>query len=86
MKWEIVFNQDFNWKMIWRTSIDIPCSNKEKQFQWKIIHNAIFTEHRLQLMNFSDGLGHFCGLEIEDVRHLFCIISIFQGNKRCYPG
>ena len=79
IKWEIMFNQPFNWKMIWRTSLEIPCTNKEKQFQWKIIHNAIFTEHRLQLMNFSDGLCHFCRLETEDVRHLFALCPFSKG-------
>ena len=63
--------------MIWRASREVPCSNKEKQFHWKITHNAIFTEHRLQLMNFSNGLCNFCRAGIEDVRHLFssCPIS-----------
>ena len=77
IKWETLFDRDFNWKMIWRASREVPCSNKEKQFHWKITHNAIFTEHRLQLMNFSNGLCHFCRAGIEDVGHLFssCPIS-----------
>ena len=73
IKWETIFNRDFNWKLIWSASLEIPCSNKAKQFQWKIIHNTIFTEHKLQLMNFSDGLCHFCQDETEDVRHLFVL-------------
>ena len=66
--------------MVWRTSLEIR--NKEKQFQWKIIHNAIFTEHRLQLMNLSDGLCHFCRLETEDVRHLFALCSVSKEISR----
>ena len=63
-------------KLVWHSSLEIPCSNKERQFQWKIIHNAIFTEHKLQLMNFSNGLCHFCRNETEDVRHLFALCSV----------
>ena len=70
-KWDAVFNQTFNWKSIWESINETLCSNKEKQFQWKIIHNAIFTEHKLQLMNFSNGLCHFCKAHVEDIGHLF---------------
>ncbi|MCG8113316.1 MAG: zinc-binding domain-containing protein, partial [Candidatus Thiodiazotropha taylori] len=70
-KWEGIFNEHFEWQSIWESSIELPCSNKEKQFQWKIINNAIFTEHKLQLMNLSNGICHFCNEEIEDIKHLF---------------
>ena len=76
IKWETMFNRTFTWKLVWRSSLEIPCSNKERQFQWKIIHNAIFTEHKLQLMNFSNGFCHFCRNETEDVRHLFALCSV----------
>ena len=82
IKWNTIFNKDFDWKMVWRTSLEIPCSNKEKQFQWKIIHSAIFTEHRLQLMIFSDGFCHLCRLETEDVRHLFAFCSVLKEITR----
>ena len=71
VKWETQFNQDFEWQSIWRSSTETPCSNKEKQFQWKLINNAIFTEHKLQLMDLSDGVCHLCRFEIEDTKHLF---------------
>ena len=80
-----LFNQTFNWKSIWESSNEITYSNKEKQFQWKIIHNAIFTEYKFQLMNFSVVFCDFCKIEIEDIRHLFCtcpisleIVKVFQ--------
>ena len=76
IKWNTLLNKDFDWKMIWRTSLETPCSNKEKQFHWKLLHNAIFTEHRLQLMNFSDGVCHLCKIETEDVKHLFVLCSV----------
>ena len=65
IKWETMFSRTFNWKLVRRSSLEIPCSNKERQVQWKIIHNAIFTEHKLQLMNFSDGLCHFVGTKLK---------------------
>ena len=70
-KWEALFNRTFSWKSIWESFNNTLCSNKEKQFQWKIIHNAVFTEHKLQLMNLSNGLCNFCKSETEDIRHLF---------------
>ena len=81
-KWNTICNKDFDWKKVWRTSLELPCSNKEKQFQWNIIRNAIFTEHRLQLVNFSDGPCHFCRLETEDVRHLFALCTLSKEITR----
>ena len=54
-----------------------PCSNKEKQFLWKIIHNALFTESKLQLMGMLNGICHFCKTDSETLHHLFyqCRIS-----------
>ena len=60
VKWDTVFNRTFSWKQIWLLNLDVPISNKEKEFQWKIIHNAVYTEHKLLLMNMSeDGFCHF---------------------------
>ena len=70
-KWEAIYNQNFNWKLIWDSINRTLCSNREKQFQWKLVHNAIFTEHKLQLMNLSNGLCHFCKRDTEDIKHLF---------------
>ena len=70
-KWETAFDENFQWKQIWQTLLEIPVSNKEKQFQWKIIHNAIFTEHKLFLMNMSDGLCHLNACDVpQDSRSL----------------
>ena len=44
-KWNVLFNQNFNCKSIMESIYGILGSNKEKQFQWKMMHNAIFTEH-----------------------------------------
>lgn len=98
-KWESILNKQFEWQLIWRSSTELPCSNKEKQFQWKLVNNAIFTEHKLQLMNFSDGLCHFCKRETEDIKHLFAtcrtsqsVIDSFENtingilNSKSYPN
>ena len=46
-------------------------SNKENEFEWKVIHNAIFTVHKLFLMKMSDGLCYFCKENAENLTHLF---------------
>ena len=35
------------------------------------MHNAIFTEHKLFLMNMSNELCHFCKANTETLTHLF---------------
>ena len=58
---------------IWLSVLEITVSNNEKQFQhvqWKVIHNTIFTEHKLYLMNMSDGLWHFCKETTENLTHI----------------
>ena len=57
IKWNETFNTDLEWKNIWERSLYLPCSQKEKQFHWRIIHNALFTEHRLHQMEFVTSLN-----------------------------
>ena len=71
IKWETLFNEHFQWKQIWTSTLELPLSNTEKQFQWKVVHNAIFTEHKLFLMNMSNGLCHFCKVNTETLTHFF---------------
>ena len=78
LKWETYFNETFNWRKVWKLSLDFPCSNKEKQFHWKIIHNALFTESKLQLMGMSNGSCHFCKTDSETLQHLFYQCRITQ--------
>ena len=52
-------------------TLELPLSNTEKQFKWKVVHNVIFTEHKLFLMNMSNGLCHFCKANTETLTHLF---------------
>ena len=71
VKWETLFNQRFQWNQIWTSTLEIPLKNTKKEFQWKIIHLALFTEHKLFLMNMSNGLCHFCNVNMETITHLF---------------
>ena len=86
IKWETMLNTSFDWKFIWPLSKEIPCSNKEKQFQWKIIQNAIFSEHRLQLMNMCNGHCHLCKRDIEDIRHLFFLCPVSYEIVKMFEG
>ena len=76
-KWEAYFNETFNRTNIWKLSLDLPCSNKDKQFHWKVIHNALFTESRLQIMGMSNGICRLCKTDTETLFQLFfqCRIS-----------
>ena len=78
IKWNETFNTDLEWKNIWERSLYLPCSQKEKQFHWRIIHNALFTEHRLHLMGMSDGICHFCKRDTETVSHLFYYCGVVK--------
>ena len=78
MKWETFFNQSFHWKQIWISTLELPLSDAEKQFKWKVIHNAIFTEHKLFLMNMSNGLCHFCKANTDTITHLFYDCAIIK--------
>ena len=78
LEWETYFNETFNWRKVWKLSLDLPCSNKEKQFHWKIIHNALFTESKLQFMGMSNGSCHFFKTDSETLQHLFYQCRITQ--------
>ena len=70
--WEEKLNLDnIDWNIVWGNIKMSYCSNKSKQFQWKFLHNTIFTEHRLNLMRMSNGLCNMCKSERETLFHLF---------------
>ena len=77
-RWNTLFNTEVNWTKHWKGSLETLTSNKEKQLQWKIIHNAIFTEYRLSLIGRSDGKCHFCKSETEYLTHLFYECSVIH--------
>ena len=61
-----------------KSLVKLFISNTEKQFQWKVIHNAIFTENKLFLMNMSTGLCHFCKTNTETIKHFFYECSLIN--------
>ena len=77
-RWNTLFNTEINWTKHWKGSLETLTSNKEKQLQWKIIHNAIFTEYRLSLIGRSNGKCHFCKSETEYLTHLFYECSVIH--------
>ena len=67
-----------NWITIWNYVFDSYCFKSCKEFQWKFIHNVIFTEHRFLLMGYSNGICNLCSNNIETIRHLFFDCSKIQ--------
>jgi hypothetical protein len=73
-RWEerLGLESNFKWQHIWKNGLDSYASIKAKNFQWKFLYNAIFTEHRLSLMGLSNGLCILCKTHHENLIHLFC--------------
>jgi hypothetical protein len=70
-KWETLLNMELPWSKIWCHVYDSFSSCKAVQFQWKFLHNVIYTEHKLSLMNLSDGKCCICKSHRETLFHLF---------------
>ena len=78
-KWQVKLQDNaMNWKSIWNNVFDSYCFNSCKEFQWKFIHNVVFTEQRLFLMGYSNGICNLCSNNIETIRHLFFECSKIQ--------
>ena len=77
LKWNLEYEKDFNWNLLWSNLHKCPTSNKIKYFQWKCMHNIIYTESLLSKMRLSNGKCHFCTTETETLDHLFffCVKS-----------
>jgi hypothetical protein len=67
IKWENKYDNDINWGKIWGNLKKTYIKNKISEFQWKSIHNIIYTEHRLNRMGLSQvqGCCHFCKHHLE---------------------
>ena len=68
LKWD-TYEKKFNWMSIWYILNKIKCKQSIIQFQWKCLHNIVYSEYRLQKMgkeNFpnSERTIHFCLWEI----------------------
>ena len=51
---------------------------KSKNLHWNILHSAVFSEMRLQIMNKSDGICKVCETNNETLTHLFYECSHIQ--------
>ena len=73
IKWEALYGEDINWEQVWSKLKQAHVSNKIKEFQWKCIHNIIYTENRLQTINMSNGKCHLCQVNNNNqtLQHLF---------------
>ena len=93
IKWEIEFNKIYSWNLIWENIKSTPCERKVREFQWKSVHNILYTESRLNKMKKTDGKCHFCKIHIEDQKHLFyyceyvnkIIIELDKMLKNVFP-
>jgi hypothetical protein len=49
------YEKKFNWISIWYILNKIKCKQSIIQFQWKCLHNIVYSEYRLQKMgNFKN--------------------------------
>ena len=64
-KWQVKLqDNEMNWKSVWNNVFDSFCFNSGKEFQWKFIHNVVFTELRLFLMGNPNGICNLCSNNI----------------------
>jgi hypothetical protein len=60
LKWDTFYEKKFNWISFWYILNKIKCKQSIIQFQWKCLHNIVYSEYRLQKMGKSNGQCHFC--------------------------
>lgn len=76
-KWDTYFGDscNINWEKTWLALKNVKIDNKIREFQWKSIHNILYTESRLEKMKKSNGRCHFCQINnihnTESIQHLF---------------
>ena len=68
--WNNIIQNDLNWKAIFKAQSKSMQDRKRRDFHWKVLHRAIYTESRLHKMGKSDGLCKICSLEAETTCHL----------------
>jgi hypothetical protein len=89
-KWDMLLNEKFEWKLIYKSITNPLQSRKKIDFHWKTIHRAVFTESRLEKMHKSNGKCKLCNIEIETTVHLlfFCtkitkVWSLIEEKNLC---
>ena len=54
------YNEELHWPHMQTNLKRLDISNQIKEFQWKCIHNIIYTESRLRKFNLLNGKCHLC--------------------------
>ena len=76
-----IFNKNLPWRKIWTNLRINRATRKANQLSWKIIHNTVYTEAKLQKMGRSmNGLSHFCNTQVETLKHLCYDCTVIQQN------
>jgi hypothetical protein len=66
-KWSIYFNKNLPWRKIWM-NLRINRATR-KALSWKIIHNTVYIQAKLQEMGRSiNGLCHFCNTQVATLK------------------
>jgi len=68
--WKEIFQKDYEWKQIFNTANASFQTPKVKEFHWKCIHRAVYTECRLKKMKKSNGLCKICHVNEETTCHM----------------
>ena len=68
--WTQFFGYEIDWGQICKVINYSIQNRKQKDFHWKVIHRAVYTESRLHHMGRSNGICKICELESEDISHL----------------
>ena len=82
-KWNITLGRDIDIKCASHNLQQKVSLNKYREFSWKCLHRAIYSEARLKLMNRSNGICKLCNEEEESTLHLLyyckCINGVWVG-------
>ena len=54
-------------------------NRKERDFNWKCIQNAVYTEIKLKTIGWSDGKCGFCEIEEESTEHMLHLCETLDG-------
>lgn len=70
-KCEKLMQIEITWKKNWGSIYEVRLKQKIQEFQWKCLHNILYTEEKLSKMGFSNGNCFFCKSNLESQKHLF---------------
>ena len=68
--WENIFQEKIDWENVCSKMNNAIQGRKQKQFHWKTIHRALYSESKLAQMGKSDGRCKLCNQNIENISHL----------------